>query len=81
MPTYGEKQKPAGVNKSPMQKPLGKRTMKDYYASYTNELCFERAIGHFLAQKPGKAINWENKDKNVIISTLEDEQNKQRNKS
>ena len=27
MPTYGEKQKPAGVNKSPMQKPLGKRVM------------------------------------------------------
>ena len=28
MPTYGEKQKPAGINKSPMQKPLGKRTME-----------------------------------------------------
>ena len=28
MPTYGEKQKPAGVNKSPMQKPLGERTME-----------------------------------------------------
>ena len=27
MPTYGEQQKPAGVNKSPMQKPLGKRVM------------------------------------------------------
>ena len=28
MPSYGQKQKPAGVNKSPMQKPLGKRTME-----------------------------------------------------
>ena len=28
MPNYGEQQKPAGVNKSPMQKPLGKRTME-----------------------------------------------------
>ena len=28
MPTYGEKQKPAGINKSPMQKPLGKRVME-----------------------------------------------------
>ena len=28
MPTYGAKQNPAGVNKSPMQKPLGKRVME-----------------------------------------------------
>lgn len=28
MPTQGEQQNPAGVNKSPMQKPLGKRTME-----------------------------------------------------
>ena len=28
MPTYGEQQKSAGVNKSPVQKPLGKRVMK-----------------------------------------------------
>ena len=28
MPTYGEQQKPAGVNKSPIQKPLGKRVME-----------------------------------------------------
>ena len=28
MPTYGEQQKPAGVNKSPAQKPLGKRVME-----------------------------------------------------
>ena len=28
MPTYGEQQKPAGVNKSPMQKPIGKRVME-----------------------------------------------------
>lgn len=27
MPIHGEKQKPAGVNKSSKQKPLGKRTM------------------------------------------------------
>ena len=27
MPTYGEQQKPAGVDKSPAQKPLGKRVM------------------------------------------------------
>jgi hypothetical protein len=27
MPTYGETQKAAGVNKSPVQKPLGKRSM------------------------------------------------------
>jgi len=28
MPTQGEQQKPAGVNKSPNQKPLGKRVME-----------------------------------------------------
>ena len=28
MPTYGEEQKAAGVDKSPPQKPLDKRTMK-----------------------------------------------------
>ena len=28
MPTYGQTQKAAGVNKSPVQKPLGKRVMK-----------------------------------------------------
>ena len=28
MPTYGESQKAAGVNKSPEQKPLGTRTME-----------------------------------------------------
>ena len=28
MPSQGEQQKPAGVNKSPMQKPLGKRVME-----------------------------------------------------
>ena len=27
MPTYGEQQIPAGVDKSPVQKPLGKRIM------------------------------------------------------
>ena len=27
MPTYGEKQNPAGVDRSPAQKPLGKRIM------------------------------------------------------
>ena len=27
MPTYGEKQQPAGVDKSPAQKPLGRRVM------------------------------------------------------
>ena len=27
MPTYGQEQKSAGVDKSPAQKPLGKRTM------------------------------------------------------
>tara|TARA_R100001530_G_scaffold21316_1_gene17591 strand:+ start:428 stop:601 length:174 start_codon:yes stop_codon:yes gene_type:complete len=27
MPTQGEQQRPAGVNKSPMQKPLGKRVV------------------------------------------------------
>ena len=27
MPSYGEEQKPAGVDKSPAMKPLGKRTM------------------------------------------------------
>ena len=27
MPTYGETQKPAGVDKSPAKKPLGRRTM------------------------------------------------------
>jgi len=28
MPSYGEKQKPAGVDKSPVEKPLGRRAMK-----------------------------------------------------
>jgi hypothetical protein len=28
MPTQGEQQKPAGVNKSPIQKPLGIRVME-----------------------------------------------------
>ena len=28
MPTYGEAQRPAGVDKSPVIKPLGKRIMK-----------------------------------------------------
>ena len=28
MPSYGEEQKPAGVDKSPAIKPLGKRTME-----------------------------------------------------
>jgi hypothetical protein len=28
MPTYGETQKPAGVDKSPANKPLGKRVME-----------------------------------------------------
>tara|TARA_R100001594_G_scaffold77602_2_gene112178 strand:- start:1117 stop:1284 length:168 start_codon:yes stop_codon:yes gene_type:complete len=28
MPTYGEEQRPAGVNKSPENKPLGRRVMK-----------------------------------------------------
>ena len=28
MPSYGEKQKSAGVNKSPIMKPIGNRTMK-----------------------------------------------------
>ena len=27
MPTYGEQQRPAGVDKSPANKPLGKRVM------------------------------------------------------
>ena len=27
MPSYGEAQRPAGVDKSPAMKPLGKRTM------------------------------------------------------
>jgi hypothetical protein len=28
MPSYGEQQMPAGVDKSPAMKPLGKRTMR-----------------------------------------------------
>ena len=28
MPTYGEQQKPAGINKSPAQKPLSRRVME-----------------------------------------------------
>ena len=28
MPSYGETQQPAGVDKSPAMKPLGKRTME-----------------------------------------------------
>jgi len=28
MPSYGEEQRPAGIDKSPAMKPLGKRTME-----------------------------------------------------
>ena len=41
MPTYGEEQKPAGVNKSPMQKPLGKRVMESRNATIKSSLSID----------------------------------------
>jgi len=41
MPTYGEKQKSAGVNKSPMRKPLGKRTMESRNATIKSSLSID----------------------------------------
>ena len=41
MPTYGEKQKPAGVNKSPMQKPLGKRVMESKNVNIKSSLTID----------------------------------------
>ena len=39
MPSYGEKQKPAGVNISPAMKPLGTRIMK------SNNLVIKPTLG------------------------------------
>ena len=41
MPTYGEQQKPAGVNKSPMQKPLGKRVMESRNTNIKSSLSID----------------------------------------
>lgn len=44
MPTYGQKQKPAGVNKSPMQKPLGKRTMESRNENIEPSLSIDNCV-------------------------------------
>tara|TARA_R110000824_G_scaffold227614_1_gene415460 strand:+ start:396 stop:569 length:174 start_codon:yes stop_codon:yes gene_type:complete len=41
MPTYGEQQKPAGVNKSPRQKPLGRRVMKSRNTNIKSNLSID----------------------------------------
>ncbi|MBC8436715.1 hypothetical protein H8D85_00160 [bacterium] len=41
MPNYGEQQKPAGVNKSPMQKPLGKRVMESRNSTIKSSLSID----------------------------------------
>ena len=56
MPTYGEKQKPAGVNKSPMQKPLGKRTMESRNVNIKPSLSIDNC-----PYKGNPALNAQNK--------------------
>ena len=41
MPTQGEQQRPAGVNKSPMQKPLGKRVMESRNTNVKSSLSID----------------------------------------
>ena len=41
MPTYGETQKPAGVNKSPANKPLGRRTMNSRDVNIQSDLSID----------------------------------------
>jgi len=41
MPTYGEEQKPAGVDKSPANKPLGKRVMKSRNTTIVSDLSID----------------------------------------
>ena len=41
MPTQGEQQKSAGVNKSPMQKPLGKRVMESKNTNIKSSLSID----------------------------------------
>ena len=56
MPTYGEKQKPAGVNKSPMQKPLGKRVMESRNTNIKSSLSIDNC-----AYKGNAVLNAQNK--------------------
>tara|TARA_R110002020_G_scaffold208195_1_gene413871 strand:- start:309 stop:482 length:174 start_codon:yes stop_codon:yes gene_type:complete len=55
MPSYGEQQKPAGVNKSPMQKPLGRRTMQSRNTTIKPSLsidnCVYKGNANLLAQR------------------------------
>ena len=41
MPTYGEKQKSAGVDKSPTCKPLGKRVMESRNKNIKSDLSID----------------------------------------
>jgi|TARA_R110000824_G_C14842652_1_gene639168 hypothetical protein len=41
MPNYGEQQKPAGVNKSPNKKPLGKRVMESINTNVKSTLSID----------------------------------------
>lgn len=56
MPTYGEQQKPAGVNKSPMQKPLGKRTMDSKNVNIESSLSIDN-----IPYKGNAALNAQKK--------------------
>tara|TARA_R110001583_G_scaffold3797_5_gene23152 strand:- start:458 stop:631 length:174 start_codon:yes stop_codon:yes gene_type:complete len=56
MPTYGEQQKPAGVNKSPMQKPLGRRTMESRNTTIKPSLSIDNC-----PYKGNPALNAQNK--------------------
>ena len=44
MPSYGEKQMPAGVDKSPAMKPLGQRTMKSKDATIAPGLTIDNCV-------------------------------------
>tara|TARA_R110000824_G_scaffold343672_1_gene530312 strand:- start:91 stop:261 length:171 start_codon:yes stop_codon:yes gene_type:complete len=41
MPTYGEAQKPAGVDKSPAKKPLGRRKMQSRQTNVESTLSID----------------------------------------
>ena len=56
MPTQGEQQKPAGINKSPMQKPLGKRVMESRNVNIKPSLSIDNC-----PYKGNPALNAQNK--------------------
>jgi hypothetical protein len=44
MPSYGEKQQPAGKNISPAMKPLGKRTMESRNSTIKSSLSVDNCV-------------------------------------